>query len=587
MEFPKPAFYPPGQVDERELKYAVIAARYQGKWLFCRHKDRVTWELPGGHREPGEASLETARRELYEETGATDADFYTVGVYKLYDYGLLCFAEIKSLSGIPDGSEIAEVQLFDALTPDLNLTYAGVHDQLYLWVQGWLNMQSCAGELWDVYDENRNLTGRLHRRGDFLPEGDYHLTVHIWVQDSLGRFLLTKRSPNKGFPNMWEATGGSALAGDDSLTAALREVREETGLILKQENGKCVISYRREDHFTDVWLFRQNFDLADVQLLEGETCDKMQASKGDILHLREDGQLVPFRYLDDLFAYIDAQNALMEMGIPSREVSIERFCREEDGSSYDVWKVILPDKVCVLKKVTEHELDMYSSFLTHAYYAPKLYASTKAEGANWLLIEYIPGNNLMRCTKDALKHTLDSLIAMQEQYWNADDTVNSFAAALNRRENRAIFLRDPRLDAAYSAYLEEFKALPRTLCHDDLLPFNVIVHDTRAVFIDWEVGGILPYPTSLARLIAHGEDEDNAFFYMGNEDKAFAIRYYYESFLKNREVSYDSYRRSLELALFYEYCEWVYVGYQYNETDNDRFRKYRQKALAQAELLGY
>ena len=296
-------FHPIQQVDEDHIKYAVLAARYNGQWIFCRHKSRPTWELPGGHREPGETPLETARRELYEETGAVDFDIRIVGAYKLNDFGLLCFAEVHKLESIPTDSEIAEIRLMDTL-PE-NLTYGDVHTQLHNWVQGWLNMQSGAGELWDIYDANRNLTGRIHRRGDFLTPGDYHLVVHVWVQNSQGQFLLTKRSPNKGFPNMWETTGGSALAGDDSLTAAIREMQEETGYHLLPQNGRCVISYRGDDHFSDVWHFKPDLDLAKTKLPEGETCDAMHAYKETIVEMRKQGILVPFRYLDAFFDMIE------------------------------------------------------------------------------------------------------------------------------------------------------------------------------------------------------------------------------------------------------------------------------------------
>ena len=57
------------QVEDEKLKFAVIAARAEGKWVFCKHKARTTFEMPGGHREPGEPILDTARRELQEETG--------------------------------------------------------------------------------------------------------------------------------------------------------------------------------------------------------------------------------------------------------------------------------------------------------------------------------------------------------------------------------------------------------------------------------------------------------------------------------------------------------------------------------------
>ena len=139
MIFPDPSFHTLGTVDEDRLKYAVICARHHGNWIFCRHKSRDTWELPGGHIEPGETALEAARRELYEETGAIEADIIPVGIYKLFDYGLLCFAEVESLFPIPEGSAIARIRLCNTV-PD-RLTYEGVHDQLHKWVQDWLHDQ--------------------------------------------------------------------------------------------------------------------------------------------------------------------------------------------------------------------------------------------------------------------------------------------------------------------------------------------------------------------------------------------------------------------------------------------------------------
>ena len=115
-----------------------------------------------------------------------------------------------------------------------------------------------------------------------MPEGDYHLVVFVWLRNSKGEYLISKRAPNKGYPNLWENTGGSAIAGDDSLTAAIREVKEEVGLDVDLENGKLIISEIREDSFFDVWLFEQDFDLADVVLQENETVDAKYATLEEI-----------------------------------------------------------------------------------------------------------------------------------------------------------------------------------------------------------------------------------------------------------------------------------------------------------------
>jgi len=168
----KVKFYRPDFVDETYLEYAVIAARFDGHWVFVRHKDRGTWEIPGGHREPGETALEAARRELWEETGALKADIMPVCVYQVNDdkYGMLFFAGITELGALPAEFEIREILLTDAM-PEA-LTYPGIQPQLFEKVQAWRNLRSSPEEMWDVYDSRRKLTGRLHRRGELLEEGD-------------------------------------------------------------------------------------------------------------------------------------------------------------------------------------------------------------------------------------------------------------------------------------------------------------------------------------------------------------------------------------------------------------------------------
>ena len=157
--------------------------------------------------------------------------------------------------------------------------------------------ESDPGELWDVYDEAGRLTGRIRRRGEMLAEGEYHLCVHVWIRDGEGRYLLTQRAPEKYMAGRWEAPGGSALRGEDSLAAALREVREETGLVLDPEKGARLFRFSGDHFHCDVWRFRQAVALEDVRLLPGETADARLASADEIRLFDERGELFSFDYL--------------------------------------------------------------------------------------------------------------------------------------------------------------------------------------------------------------------------------------------------------------------------------------------------
>ena len=112
--------------DDSLLRFAVIVSKMNGKWVFCKHKERSTYEIPGGHRERGEAILDTARRELYEETGAVKYSIRPVCVYSVsapdnFDgketFGALFYAEIEELESELH-SEIERVCFFDTLPSD-------------------------------------------------------------------------------------------------------------------------------------------------------------------------------------------------------------------------------------------------------------------------------------------------------------------------------------------------------------------------------------------------------------------------------------------------------------------------------------
>lgn len=118
-------------------------------------------------------------------------------------------------------------------------------------------------EIWDLYDENRELLGKNHVRGEQLPIDGYHLVVHVWIRNSKGEYLIVQRSANRPtFPLVWECVDGSVIKGEDSLQGALREVKEEVGVDLLPEKGHVILSDIKKIEFgkvvnkiVDVWLF--------------------------------------------------------------------------------------------------------------------------------------------------------------------------------------------------------------------------------------------------------------------------------------------------------------------------------------------
>jgi nucleoside triphosphatase YtkD len=127
------------QADDELLKFAVIIAKTNGKWIFCKHRERSTLEVPGGHREEGEDILEAAKRELCEETGAVDFEIRPICVYsvrgqtrideelKEESFGMLYFANILSFEKELH-SEIEEIYIMDELTE--NWTYPLIQPKL-------------------------------------------------------------------------------------------------------------------------------------------------------------------------------------------------------------------------------------------------------------------------------------------------------------------------------------------------------------------------------------------------------------------------------------------------------------------------
>ncbi len=280
--------YQKQDVREELLQIAVIVCRYQGKWILCRHKARDTWELPGGHREEGESILETARRELYEETGAKTFYLIPICVYFITTYAMLYYGEVSELAALPE-SEIGEIAFFEEL-PE-KLTYPYLHPRLVECVREFWKKEP---EIWDAYYPDGTLAMVGLIRGEAIPPQYRHAVVDVFVMHRDGTILLTQRDFGKpNFPGLWESSaGGSVLRGETFEQGAKRELLEETGILAKNLIPTYRITterviYRGYVCYTDI-------PKDSVVLQEQETIAFRWVDKENFLRIFESDAFVPF-----------------------------------------------------------------------------------------------------------------------------------------------------------------------------------------------------------------------------------------------------------------------------------------------------
>lgn len=278
------SFYSIQDIKDEDLKIAVIVCTYKGKLVMCKHKDRDTWECPGGHREAGETIIEAAERELYEETGAKKFTIKPVCAYKITMYAMLLYAEITELGELPE-SEIDCIDFFDEL-PE-NLTYPTIHPYLYEKAKDFI---SKAPEIWDAYYPDGTLAGVDLIRGQRIPPEYRHAVAEVFVIHKDGSILLMQRDLSKpNYPGFWESgAGGSVLKGEDFEEAAKRELKEETGIIAQN----LIENYRVVTHNT---IYRGYVCITDVPknsitLQEGETIDYKWVKMSEFLEIFESEQ---------------------------------------------------------------------------------------------------------------------------------------------------------------------------------------------------------------------------------------------------------------------------------------------------------
>ena len=143
----------------------------------------------------------------------------------------------------------------------------------------------------DIYDKERNFTGRVHRRGTRWRAGEYGLVVCVWVYDGKGNVLLTRRAKGKSFAGTWENSGGAAKAGETSRVAIARELFEETGIRAGEEEFEYLGSDRDRNAHFDFYCIKRQTPLSEIVLLPGETDDVQWASFEKVREMVASGEI--------------------------------------------------------------------------------------------------------------------------------------------------------------------------------------------------------------------------------------------------------------------------------------------------------
>lgn len=164
-------------------------------------------------------------------------------------------------------------------------------------------------EKWDILNADGTPTGKTTLRGRCnLKQGEYHLVVHIWIVSSRGEFLIQRRSDSKKLmPGEWAATGGAAISGEDSYTAANRELYEELGIPSNKQTLKKLTRIKRRNSLLDIWFINTNIESHRLKLQKDEVAEACWVSREQFKAMIENGEFHNYgkEYFDTVFNKID------------------------------------------------------------------------------------------------------------------------------------------------------------------------------------------------------------------------------------------------------------------------------------------
>lgn len=164
-------------------------------------------------------------------------------------------------------------------------------------------------EYLDVRDYNGNKLGFSVERGKHQHENWWYLCIHAYIMNEEGNFLIQRRALTKEyFPGIWDITCGAALAGESSVDAAIREVKEELGIDVSEFERQFINTSHCYDCINHAYLFKGSFSLTDLSLQEDEVMDAKLISKDELLDLVKNSPFKDPDYYKSLVEFFDNIN---------------------------------------------------------------------------------------------------------------------------------------------------------------------------------------------------------------------------------------------------------------------------------------
>ena len=149
-------------------------------------------------------------------------------------------------------------------------------------------------EYLDVYNKEKKLVGKIierHQSREDLNEGEYFLFEQAWVLNLNNEILLTQRAPNKKYAGMWEPTSGHVMSGETSLDGIKRELNEELGININDEEIKLVKSFIDKKSIKEVWLIRKDIKIEELKFIDSEVSDAKYVSLSEFEKMLENGEI--------------------------------------------------------------------------------------------------------------------------------------------------------------------------------------------------------------------------------------------------------------------------------------------------------